>query len=58
MAMADTFQVQVEFEGQTHTFPCQSDQTVLAAAEAANVDLAELLLCGRVHHLRRQHSLR
>ena len=35
MAMADTFQVQLELEGQTHTFPCQSDQTVLAAAEAA-----------------------
>ena len=39
MAMADTFQVQLEFEGQTHTFPCHSDQTVLAAAEAANLTL-------------------
>ena len=46
MAMADTFLVQVEFEGQTHTFPCQSDQTVLAAAEAANVGLPSSCCAG------------
>ena len=44
--MADTFQVQLEFEGQTHTFPCQSDQTVLAAAEAANVGLPSSCCAG------------
>ena len=46
MAMANTFQVQVEFEGQTHTFPCQSDQTVLAAAEAANLTLPSSCCAG------------
>jgi ferredoxin len=45
-AMADTFQVQLEFEGQTHTFPCGSDQTVLSAAEAANVALPSSCCAG------------
>jgi len=34
-----TFQVTATFEGSTHSFPCRSDQTVLAAAEAAGVML-------------------
>jgi ferredoxin len=34
-----TFAVSVAFEGTSHTFPCRSDQTVLAAAEAAGVML-------------------
>jgi ferredoxin len=34
-----TFQVTAEFEGISHTFLCRSDQTVLAAAEAAGVNL-------------------
>jgi ferredoxin len=34
-----TFQITVEIDGSTHSFPCRSDQTVLAAAEAAAVDL-------------------
>jgi len=32
-----TFQVSATFEGTTHNFPCRSDQTLLAAAEAAGV---------------------
>ncbi len=46
MAMADTFQVQLELEGQTHTFPCHSDQTVLAAAEASNLTLPSSCCAG------------
>jgi len=34
-----TFQVTAELEGSSHSFPCRSDQTVLAAAEAAGVPL-------------------
>ena len=34
-----TFTITAEFEGAQHTFPCRSDQTVLAAAEAAGVPL-------------------
>ena len=34
-----TFQVTATFEGNTHTFSCRSDQTVLAAAEAAGIGL-------------------
>ena len=34
-----TFTITAEFEGTQHTFPCRSDQTVLAAAEAAGVPL-------------------
>ncbi len=34
-----TFQITVEIDGSSHSFPCRSDQTVLAAAEAAAVDL-------------------
>ena len=56
-----TFQVTAELEGSSHTFPCRSDQTVLAAAEAAGVPLpssccsgvcttcAALLSAGTVH---------
>jgi ferredoxin len=32
-----TFTVVAELDGTTHTFSCRSDQTVLAAAEAAGV---------------------
>jgi ferredoxin len=34
-----TFQISAEFEGVSHRFACRSDQTVLAAAEAAGVML-------------------
>jgi ferredoxin len=34
-----TFTITAEFEGAQHSFPCRSDQTVLAAAEAAGVPL-------------------
>ncbi|MBU6250701.1 MAG: 2Fe-2S iron-sulfur cluster binding domain-containing protein [Cyanobacteria bacterium REEB417] len=33
------FQISAEFEGVSHSFSCRSDQTVLAAAEAAGVAL-------------------
>ncbi|MBM5796640.1 MAG: 2Fe-2S iron-sulfur cluster binding domain-containing protein [Cyanobacteria bacterium M_surface_7_m2_040] len=39
MSESTTFQVTATFEGSTHSFPCRSDQTVLAAAEAAGVML-------------------
>jgi ferredoxin len=56
-----TFQINVELAGSRHTFPCRSDQTVLAAAESAGVPLpssctagvcttcAALVQHGRVH---------
>ncbi len=34
---ATTFTITAEVDGSTHSFPCRSDQTVLAAAEAAGV---------------------
>ena len=34
-----TFTICAELAGSMHTFPCRSDQTVLAAAEAAGVAL-------------------
>ena len=37
--MSDTFTVVCELNGASHTFPCRADQTVLAAAEAAGVDV-------------------
>jgi ferredoxin len=37
--MSDTFTVIAELNGTSHSFPCRSDQTVLAAAEDAGVDL-------------------
>ncbi len=37
--MSDTFTVVCGIDGITHTFSCRSDQTVLAAAEAAGVPL-------------------
>lgn len=39
MSETQTFQITVEIDGSSHSFPCRSDQTVLAAAEAAAVDL-------------------
>jgi ferredoxin len=39
MSDVATYSVTAEFNGETHTFPCRSDQTVLNAAEAAGVDL-------------------
>ena len=39
MSETQTFQITVEIDGSSHSFPCLSDQTVLAAAEAAAVDL-------------------
>jgi ferredoxin len=56
-----TFIVTAELDGSRHAFPCRSDQTVLAAAEAAGVPLpssccsgvcttcAALLRSGTVH---------
>ncbi|MFM7267873.1 MAG: 2Fe-2S iron-sulfur cluster-binding protein [Cyanobium sp.] len=34
-----TFQIQASLDGQSYSFPCRADQTVLAAAEAAGVPL-------------------
>jgi len=34
-----TFEINAEFEGVSHRFACRSDQTVLAAAEAAGIAL-------------------
>ena len=62
-ALADptTFTISAELDSQRHTFSCSSEQTVLAAAEAAGVPLpssccsgvcttcAALLRSGRVH---------
>ncbi|MFO7630579.1 MAG: 2Fe-2S iron-sulfur cluster-binding protein [Prochlorococcaceae cyanobacterium] len=39
MSEPTSFSITAEFEGVSHTFPCRSDQTVLAAAEAAGVAL-------------------
>ena len=39
MTGASTFQIFAEFEGESHTFPCRADQTVLNAAEAAGITL-------------------
>jgi ferredoxin len=56
-----TFTVTAELDGNRHTFPCRSDQTVLSAAEEAGVPLpssccsgvcttcAALLRSGTVH---------
>ena len=35
----NTFQISAQIDGVHHSFPCRSDQTVLAAAEAAGVAL-------------------
>lgn len=37
--MSDTYTVVCEINGTSHSFSCSPDQTVLAAAEAAGVDL-------------------
>lgn len=37
--MSETFTVVAELNGTSHSFPCSADQTVLAAGEAAGVDL-------------------
>ncbi|KMM17088.1 ferredoxin [Synechococcus sp. GFB01] len=37
MSEPTTFTITAEVDGTTHSFPCRSDQTVLAAAEAAGV---------------------
>jgi ferredoxin len=37
--MSETFTVVAELNGTPHTFSCRANQTVLAAAEAAGVDL-------------------
>ena len=39
MSEPTTFQISAAFEGVSHRFACRSDQTVLAAAEAAGVML-------------------
>ena len=58
---AATYTITVELDGNRHTFSCRDDQTVLAAAEAAGVELpssccsgvcttcAALLRSGSVH---------
>ena len=33
------YTVRAEFEGETHSFHCRADQTVLSAAEAAGITL-------------------
>ncbi|MEB3352673.1 MAG: 2Fe-2S iron-sulfur cluster-binding protein [Cyanobacteriota bacterium] len=61
MSEPTSFQITASLDGVSHTFPCRSDQTVLAAAEAAGVALpssccsgvcttcAALLRSGTVH---------
>ena len=44
--MAETYQVSVELEGQSHQFPCRDDQSVLSAAEAAGVILPSSCCAG------------
>ena len=39
MSEPTTFSITAAFEGVSHSFACRSDQTVLAAAEAAGVAL-------------------
>ena len=39
MSDVATYTVRAEFEGDTHSFPCRADQTVLNAAEAAGITL-------------------
>ncbi len=39
MSEPTTYQISLAFEGVSHSFACRSDQTVLAAAEAAGVAL-------------------
>ncbi len=39
MSETATFQITASLDGETHVFPCRSDQTVLSAAEAAGVPL-------------------
>ena len=39
MTQPQIFTITADYEGTTHTFPCRSDQSVLAAAEAAGVPL-------------------
>ena len=38
--MSDCFTVTAELDGVTHTFPCQPDQTVLAAAERNGIEIS------------------
>ena len=51
MSDVATYTVRAEFEGETHSFPCRADQTVLNAAEAAGITLPQLLLLRGMHHL-------
>ena len=44
--MAETYQVIVELEGNSHQFPCRDDQSVLSAAEAAGVMLPSSCCAG------------
>ncbi len=37
--MPQTYTVQIQHQGKTHTFPVAEDQTILVAAQAAGVDL-------------------
>ena len=54
MSDVATYTVRAEFEGETHSFPCRADQTVLNAAEAAGITLPQLLLLrGRAPPVRR-----
>lgn len=46
MSDTPTFQISVELDGQTYTFACPPDQTVLAAAEAAGVPLPSSCTAG------------
>ena len=39
MTNSQTFRVVCDIDGSSHNFPCSSEQTVLAAAEAAGVAL-------------------
>ena len=50
MSDVATYTVRAEFDGETHSFPCRADQTVLNAAEPRHHRFQLLLLRG-MHHL-------
>nr|AUG32135.1 Ferredoxin (2Fe-2S) [Paulinella longichromatophora] len=44
--MAQIFKVTIKSKGKTHNFSCQSDQTILAAAEIAGIELPNSCCAG------------
>ena len=46
MSDVATYTVHAKFKGETHSFPCRADQTVLNAAEAAGITLPSTCCSG------------